>query len=524
MPSTPKPFSADTSPDPSQATEGLTTSVHDAGATGLGSELERARAELAQLRRIEKEQQDTNQELKRAAHSLGERVKELACLYSISEIAARTELGLDEALRLILEVIPPAWQYPEITCSSIALEGHVYRSANYAPSEYRQTQPIRVGAVEVGLVEVLYREARPEESEGPFLREERNLINAIAQGIGNLVQRRRSQEALDAENAKNRALLAAIPDLIFQVDAEGRLLGWHSGDYQGLAPVAEPLLNRPLLEAVDQQTLPRRTIELGLGYVKQVLTSGQAHSFLQHAYLSGKEHDFEVRLVRATETSVLGMIRDVTEKRRLEREILEISGREQRRIGRDLHDGLCQHLAGIGFMAKALASRIPEHLAGNAREIVRQVEETLAQTRRIARGLNPVRLETDGLPAILQDLAEQTASVFGLPCTFEHTGGPPAPDLTAAIHLYRIAQEAVGNAIKHSHAARLAIHLDVSPAHTTLSITDDGIGIREGGNGMGMGFNIMKYRALIVGGALSIRRGHSGGTVVECSVPAPVAL
>ena len=455
-------------------------------------------------------------------------MKELRCLYAISEIAAQPELPLDVAIQTIADAIPPAWQYPEICSSRITVGEQVYQSDNYVHSDRRQTQPIRVSGEQLGQLEVFYAEERPPEDEGPFLSEERSLLNAIALRIADIVDRRRSREALDEENAKNQALLAAIPDLIFQVDGDGFLIGHHSGTYADLAPTLDQLIGRSILESLDEDLLPRRTVEEGMCCVRHVLHTGHPHAFEQHVFVAGRERDFEVRLVPATKSTVLGMIRDVTDRRRLEKEILEISGREQRRIGHDLHDGLCQHLTGIGFLAKALATRPPLDAADVARdalEIQRQVDATLTLTRGIARGLNPIQLETEGLRAVLRDLAEQTSTVFGVPCDLVCTGETTNPDLDTGLNLYRIAQEAINNVIKHARASEAQIRIDVADRRTRLTILDNGIGIQDCNNqSMGMGFSIMRYRALVVGGTLSVEGTPSGGTRVSCIIPAPVAL
>ena len=464
----------------------------------------------------------------RAEHSLRERVKELRCLYAISEIAARPELPLDAAIQAIADAIPPAWQYPDITSSRIVVADVVYRTTNYAPSSYRQTQPITVSGEQIGFVEVVYAEASPLEDEGPFLREERSLLNAIALRIGDIVDRRRSREALDEENAKNRALLAAIPDLIFQVDREGVLVSYHAGTYSGVEPNLDRLIGRSVFDEFYQNILPRSKVEQGMCCVRHVLTTGHPHAFEQHVFVAGQERDFEVRLVPATRFTVLGMVRDITDRRRLEKEILEISGREQRRIGHDLHDGLCQHLAGIGFLARAMATRPPtnvEEVARDAREIQRQVDDTLTLTRRIARGLNPVQLETEGLLPALKDLAEQTTAVFRLPCTFVHEGERPAAGPDIGLNLYRIAQEAINNVVKHAHAHRVRIGLKTADDRIRLTIEDDGVGLRHPSHPpLGMGFNIMRYRAMVIGGSLSVQPAPTGGTLVCCAIPAPVAL
>lgn len=239
---------------------------------------------------------------------------------------------------------------------------------------------------------------------------------------------------------------------------------------------------------------------------------------------------FEVEIVThavtfAGRAARLAVAHDVTERKELERGILEISEREQRRIGQDLHDGLGQHLAGLELMSQVLE----QNLAGKhkkealrAREIGRHVRAAISQTRSLARGLSPVALESEGLMSALTDLAANTEQMFHLVCRF--CCHPPVlvHDHAVATHLYRIAQEAVSNAIKHGKARTITIELRQSPARVELAIRDDGVGwAGEPPQGKGMGLRIMRYRADRVGGSLGVGPRPKGGTAVTCTLPSP---
>lgn len=210
--------------------------------------------------------------------------------------------------------------------------------------------------------------------------------------------------------------------------------------------------------------------------------------------------------------------------RTLEKQIIDVSEYEQQRIGRDLHDGLCQFLAAIGCVATSLKmdlqQRDLEKLAVAAGEIERLLGESVKQARDLAHGLVPVQLGDAGLPAALQELAASTARVFPLECTFEFAGDTDLPKSAAATHLYRIAQEAINNATKHGKAHRIEIRLSANRSAMSLSIADDGVGLSNATKQMdGVGISIMRYRANMLGGELEIEDGSSGGTVVSCTVP-----
>ncbi len=216
-----------------------------------------------------------------------------------------------------------------------------------------------------------------------------------------------------------------------------------------------------------------------------------------------------------------------SERQRLEREILQISEREQQRIGRDLHDDLGQQLAGLSIMATMLSRGLASRAASEAPAAVKISEllkKAVAMTRSLARGLHPVAAEPDGLVSALHDLAARMTSLFHIDCQFDCPNAVQMADNTAATHLYRIAQEAVSNAVKHGHARQARISLSSDAETLTLTVQDDGCGISGlDPQRQGMGLRIMHYRAGMIGAKVSIANQTSGGTCVTCTLPVPVA-
>jgi signal transduction histidine kinase len=210
--------------------------------------------------------------------------------------------------------------------------------------------------------------------------------------------------------------------------------------------------------------------------------------------------------------------------RKLEHEVLEISEREQQRIGQDLHDGLGQHLTGTALIAhmlhqKLLAKSLPE--AAEAAKIMRLVKQATAQTRALARGLHPVNLEAGGLILALQELTVVAQDCSNLTCRFESSSPITIQDTGKAMHLYRIAQEATNNSLKHAKASRIDIKLFTRGTQIVLVVTDDGIGISPDAKepAQGMGLRVMHHRAKIIGATLSIQRAGDTGTMVTCVLP-----
>jgi signal transduction histidine kinase len=214
---------------------------------------------------------------------------------------------------------------------------------------------------------------------------------------------------------------------------------------------------------------------------------------------------------------------DISARKRLEWQIAEASNREQRRLGEDLHDGLCQHLVSTAFAARGLAGslsrqNLPE--AAQAAKVAELISGSIKQARDVARGLSLVPVETGGLMAALEELALRIHSQHGVACEFQGPAESTEFAATVATNLFRIAQEATTNAVKHGQASRISIHLVDEPAQIRLEVADNGGGLPPGANtGPGMGLHLMDYRARMVGGVLHVGSRESGGTLVSCVIP-----
>jgi PAS domain S-box-containing protein len=307
---------------------------------------------------------------------------------------------------------------------------------------------------------------------------------------------------------------AAIPD--------PRVLYCNSAFESATGYASEKIIGQPL-SALDRLSKVHQRLRDGLpdgaDFLEEVSTCQTVHGERWGEWRVGPVRDRSGR-----NSHWLLIFRDITEHKRLEKEILEISDQERRRIGQDLHDGLCQHLAGIELMSQVLEQK----LAGKSKmdsvragEIARHVREAISQTRSLARGLTPVTLESEGLASALHELAANTERMFGVHCHVECPHPAVVGAAAVATHLYRIAQEAVSNAIKHGKTAEITVHLDCTPQRIILRITDRGKGFPEPlPKTQGMGLRIMQYRAGIIGAALSLEKNPEGGAIVVCQVPA----
>jgi PAS domain S-box-containing protein len=357
----------------------------------------------------------------------------------------------------------------------------------------------------------------------PVLNAEGRVVKIVGTLL-DITERKRAEEALRREHAFTSAILDTSAALVVALDRQGRMVRFNRACEQNTGYLAAEVLNKCVW---DIFLLPEEAP--GVRSVFEKLVAGQSPSRHENHWRSRQG---ELRLIAWSSSAledddgsveyIISIGIDITERRRLEQEILQISELEQRRIGQDLHDGLCQHLAAVELMSQILAQKLERRSkadAARAAEVARQVREAISQTRLLARGLSPVVLESEGLMSALEELAENTQKMFRTRCRFQCEAPVLVDDHAVATHLYRIAQEAVSNAIRHGKAKEILLELRFEGDRILLRVTDDGVGLpRDLGKARGMGLRIMQYRAGMIGGSLRLERMERGGTQVSCVI------
>lgn len=339
-------------------------------------------------------------------------------------------------------------------------------------------------------------------------------------------ERRLAEAALEQQRVLLTVLIDNLPEYIYAVDAASRITVINRAMLARLNISRNAALGRRLSELLTSEVA--RDMEL---QDAMVLNSGRSMVDQEHASEAGDGSMLWLissRIpLRDHQNKVIGVVcteRDMTARKELEQEILDISNREQRRLGSDLHDGLGQELTGLSLMLKGLEVQLsreaPVYLPQIAK-ISALLSRTIQSTRSLARGLAPVNLERGGLREALRQLAARCSDVYNLACSFNDEQAHIADlDESLATHLYRIAQEATTNAARHARATSIQIELRSTARRLYLSITDDGVGLeatRQGGH-VGMGLKIMEYRARTVGGTINFE-SLKKGTRVALSCP-----
>jgi signal transduction histidine kinase len=236
-------------------------------------------------------------------------------------------------------------------------------------------------------------------------------------------------------------------------------------------------------------------------------------------------HRFLLDTLAAQYQARADLRREAFERHRLEREVTAIGDEERRRLGRDLHDGVCQELTAALLRWQTLQRSLKEGgpvSAAESERLTSLLTEAIDDAHNVALGLCPVEPEPDALAPALRALARRMQETAGVHCEFLATGDVRVPDSEMAQHLYRIAQEALSNAVRHAHATRIAVELRGDTGGVALQVEDDGVGLPPDGASGGMGLRTMAYRAQVLGGQLTVAPAPGGGTRVACRLPRPV--
>ena len=395
-----------------------------------------------------------------------------------------------------------------------------------------------------------------------FTDDELKLATTIATQLAQAIEHKRDEEALRESEARLRATVEQATAGVARCDTNGRIVFANRTLCKMLGYTESELIGKSVADVTYRDDLKKtmrlfqRMIQLGKPfevekrYVRKdgsVLwadvsasavrePNGKAQSVVAVIVDITARKKVEEVLQKSNEaleelvdqrTKALSVANaelkgEIERRKGLEGEILEISDREQQRLAQELHDGICQHLTAVAFMARSVGLRLKNHRVIEVKDIEKIAElvnNAATDTRNLSRALHRFDVDAAGLVEALEDLVDR--EMWRTPCRLEVKPSFHLDDDTAAAHLYRIAREAVINANKHAQARQIVIKLERSgQRQMVLSVTDDGVGVQKARNGArGLGFHIMNYRAGLMGGQLKVESPEKGGTRVACYLP-----
>jgi len=338
---------------------------------------------------------------------------------------------------------------------------------------------------------------------------------ALAAANESLEREIAERKRVELELSRVAAIVESSSDAILSRSFGGTITSWNSG--------AERMFGYAAAEVIGQSIAillgPGRESEVNFG--NEAIKRGQTVASIETVRRHKDGRLIDVSLACSAIKDMTGRImgissimRDISERKRLESEVLQAAEYEQQRIADDLHDGLGQQLAGISCLSESLKTGLERKKlsqAADAAKISKLLDVAVAQTRVLARGLHPVISEPNGLMSALEEMTSHAADLFKVSCRFECPEPAWLDDNFAATHLYRIAQEAVTNAIKHGHAREIRVQLSLTSGRIILKVSDNGAGFRpDGQRQRGMGLRIMEHRASVIGGTLRVQPGTQG--------------
>ncbi|MCF7978413.1 MAG: PAS domain S-box protein [Chromatiaceae bacterium] len=356
-------------------------------------------------------------------------------------------------------------------------------------------------------------------------------LDRVLMAVIDITARKRIELALADRERRLSAVLDTVVDGLIGVNADGRISQVNQAAERLFGRSHEALIGEPLASVLLPGPAGQHLDDIMQVVREAAHADAQEPSLCDGVCEDGSLFPAELSVGQVDHLDLFViLVRDVSRRRELEKQVIEISTREQERIGREIHDSLGQQLTAVTLLAAALAGKL--ETAGSregveARTLAEQLERTLSESRALTQGLAPVGVSPEDLADALSTLARQVQHSSGIKCRLHCEGAEAIEDAVVASHVYRIAQEAINNAARHGKPKRIDVRLEVPDRKILLSVRDDGTwsGARKRGSGGlgGLGLHIMGYRAGILGGRLSVRPLDTGGTLMRCEIPLPDA-
>ena len=474
--------------------------------------------------------------LKNQTNKLFERVKELNCLYGISELLEKPGHSLEQILQGIVDLMPLGWQYPGIIGVKLDLNEKIYATKNFKETIWKQVCDIHIHCGPAGTLTVCYLEENPSRDDEPFLKEEKKLLRSIAERVGKIVEGRQAREALQESEKRYRNLFNSIPIGLYRTTPEGSILDVNPTMIEILGyPDQDTLLQAKSLEIYidpdDRKHLQRLLGEKG--FVHDFTTQLRRHDgrIIWVTINATLYHDSSSQM-----TYYEGAIADISDRKeslerihKLSQQLIQAQEDERRMLSRELHDTVAQELAVAKIACdliynELLSGRQPE--AQRIQTICDALQKTILDIRNMSYNLRPPELEELGLVETIYRLCEEFTQLWGVPVDFQAAGFKNLElGLETQINLYRLVQEGLTNIRKHAAAGRVTVKLTAAFPNIILRIEDNGRGFdvqkraAAAGPEKRMGLRSMQERVKLLNGRMKLKSKPGQGTKVTIKLP-----
>jgi PAS domain S-box-containing protein len=476
-------------------------------------------------------------ERKRSEEVLRERVKELNCLYGISQLIEKRSISFEEIIQGAVDLIPAAWQYPEITCARIILGDLKFKTNNFRKTDWKQVGDIFVHGKLSGKVEVYYLEEKPACHEGPFLKEERTLINTIAGRLARITERMRTEKEVRFLKEKYEDLYHNAPIMYLSLDTNGTIIECNNAILDKLGYTKRKIIGKQMTTFLTEESIAGfkkdfpELIKTGklMGVERQFITKSGEIINVQLS-VSG-EYDEHGKLIktRASFEDISGLKRAEEHIHSLTHALINAHESERQMISRELHDRIAQDLSTlkIGFDTlmynQADVSPEESQKAAGFSEIFRN---TIAAVRDLSYDLRPPLLDQMGLVEAISNFCENFSEAHGVNVHFNAAGMENLKlNFETEINLYRLVQEGLNNIRKHAVAADAFVKLIAAFPNIILRVEDNGQGfdverrLEALTNEKRMGLRSMEERTCLLGGKMTVESLPLKGTKILIKIP-----
>jgi PAS domain S-box-containing protein len=486
--------------------------------------------DITERRKIEEERD-------KLIHDMGERIKEFNCLYHTSRFIQKNR-SLPDIFQDLVDIIPSSWQYPEITRTKVRFNRDEYISGSFKETKWKQTSDIVVHGKRVGSIEVYYLEEKPELDEGPFLKEERELIDTLARQLAEAIERIEAEKSLQKIQELYAGLADSITDVFFAVDHDLKYTYWNKASEKLTGIAAKDALGKSILDISPDDENTRKAIE----FYKKVLTTKQSKTFANKYQLGGKDFFFEISAYPSRE-GLSVFVKDITEHvqaeeavkrhknelQRLSSQLINAQEDERRRISHELHDEIGQSLT----MMKLNLASIKDTLGPEQFSCIKKkwedlnilTERLLEEAHQMTLDLRPHILDDLGLLSTLRWYVGSLSKKLDVDIKLKAANLEERLVPELEITLYRIVQEALTNIARHAQAKNVLLNIKRLKSSIKLKIEDDGKGFvldevdKPTQKEHGVGLFGMKERASLLNGKCIIESKPGEGTRVSVTLP-----